>query len=94
MFVDMGSKFDESRFFNFDGIALFMNWQKLEETIKTFTENPPSLEYCLNFIKQDLDKLEFLFSKTEFQATSEKIDRISRAKMQTLYGQNRDPQPS
>lgn len=83
LFVDVGSKFDESLNFVFDDISLFMKWEEPGGIINA--ESPVGLEHALKLIKQDLDKLENLFSKSKLQTTSKKINQISKAKTQTRF---------
>lgn len=84
LFVDIGSIFDESRLFIFDDVALFMEWQKLDEIIKA--DQPLDLQVSLNFIKRDLRTLENIFSKKELKATTKKLDEISKKKAQARFG--------
>ena len=52
IFFDLGSKFDEAKFFIFDDIALLMKWKDLDEIIKAV--EPLDLVSSLGFIKRDM----------------------------------------
>jgi len=84
IFFDLGSKFDEAKFFIFDDIALLMKWKDLDEIIKAV--EPLDLVSSLCFIKRDYDALTDLLSKKNYSSTSARLEAISNQKAQAKFG--------
>ena len=84
IFVDLGSKSDEAKFFIFDDIALLMKWQGLDEIIKAV--EPLDLVSSLGFIKRDYDTLTDLLSKKKYSSTAARLEAISSQKAQARFG--------
>ena len=84
VFVDLGSKFNESHYFIFDDVSLLLKWQELDEIINA--DAPLDLATSLSLIKKDLNKLDTLFSKNELQKTTNEIDLIAKKKARIRFG--------
>ncbi|MGM0562952.1 MAG: hypothetical protein ACQES2_01355 [Pseudomonadota bacterium] len=83
VFLDLGSRFDEGKFFIFDDVALLMKWQSLDQIIEAF--EPLDLVSSLGFIKRDYEDLTDLMSKKKYTSTSASIEEISRKKAQAIF---------
>ncbi len=93
-FLDLGSVHNPNHYYLFDDVSVIMGWQNLDDIIKHNKEidfdkppsTPISLSKVLEYIKNDIDKLNRAFSDDEITVTNEKLKVVERKRAKAVFG--------